>query len=114
MQRVLTFGATSAAAAEVAVLHARRGDRLHLVGRDPGKLARLAAGIVSAMDARADEVYVPGFWRLVMPVVRSMPEARSGSPAHPAFDIVYRTIESFDFAEDRARPTLQRQPTHLG
>jgi short-subunit dehydrogenase len=40
-----------------------------------GKPARVAAGIVAAMDAGAAEVYVPGFWRLVMPVVRSMPEA---------------------------------------
>jgi short-subunit dehydrogenase len=40
-----------------------------------GKPARVAAGIVAAMDAGAAEVYVPGFWRLVMPVVRNMPEA---------------------------------------
>lgn len=42
MQRVLVLGATSAIAAEVAVLHAARGDRLHLVGRNPDKLAELA------------------------------------------------------------------------
>lgn len=40
MQRVLVLGATSAIAAEVARLHARRGDRLHLVGRNEDKLAR--------------------------------------------------------------------------
>lgn len=40
-----------------------------------GKPAGVAANIVAAMDARADEVYVPGFWRLIMPVVRNMPEA---------------------------------------
>jgi short-subunit dehydrogenase len=43
MERVLIFGATSAIAAEVAVLHARRGDRLHLVGRNAAKLAAVAA-----------------------------------------------------------------------
>jgi len=43
MQRVLIFGATSAIAAEVAVLHAARGDRLHLVGRDPARLAAVVA-----------------------------------------------------------------------
>lgn len=42
MERVLILGATSAIAAEVAVLHARRGDRLHLVGRNPDKLAAVA------------------------------------------------------------------------
>lgn len=42
MDHVLIFGATSAIAAEVAALHAARGDRLHLVGRNPLKLARVA------------------------------------------------------------------------
>lgn len=41
--QVLIFGATSAVAAEVAVLCAERGDRLHLVGRSASKLAELAA-----------------------------------------------------------------------
>lgn len=42
MERVLILGATSAIAAEVAELHARRGDRLHLVGRSEDKLAGVA------------------------------------------------------------------------
>ena len=42
MQRVLILGATSAIAAEVALIHAARGDRLHLVGRNPSKLADVA------------------------------------------------------------------------
>jgi short-subunit dehydrogenase len=42
MQNVLIFGATSAIASEVAVTHAARGDRLHLIGRNPEKLARVA------------------------------------------------------------------------
>ena len=42
MQRkTLICGATSAIAAEVAALCAARGDRLYLIGRDPGKLAAL-------------------------------------------------------------------------
>lgn len=41
--RVLILGATSAVATEVAVLHALRGDILHLVGRNPEKLAAVAA-----------------------------------------------------------------------
>jgi decaprenylphospho-beta-D-erythro-pentofuranosid-2-ulose 2-reductase len=43
MDRVIIFGATSAIASEVAVLHAARGDALHLVGRSPEKLARVVA-----------------------------------------------------------------------
>ncbi len=42
MQHVLIFGATSAIAAEVAQIHAKRGDRLHLVGRSPDKLVEVA------------------------------------------------------------------------
>ena len=48
MARVLIFGATSAIAAEVAVLHAARGDSLHLIGRDPQKLEALAERVAGA------------------------------------------------------------------
>jgi len=41
-RQVIIFGATSAIAAEVAALCAARGDRLHLVARNAGKLAELA------------------------------------------------------------------------
>lgn len=56
MQRVLIFGATSAIAGEVARLHAQRGDRLLLVGRNPDKLAALRAslGPTDATTAAAD------------------------------------------------------------
>mgnify|MGYP001075694037 CR=1 FL=1 len=42
MKRVVILGATSAIASEVAQIHARRGDRLHLVGRNPQKLEEVA------------------------------------------------------------------------
>lgn len=42
MDRVLILGATSTIAAEVARVHAERGDRLHLVGRNGDKLADVA------------------------------------------------------------------------
>jgi short-subunit dehydrogenase len=56
MQRVLILGATSAVAREIAVLHARRGDRLHLVGRDPEKLASVVRACEGAecSSERAD------------------------------------------------------------
>ena len=43
MRRVIVFGATSAIAAEVIMLWAARGDRLHLVARDAHKLAAVVA-----------------------------------------------------------------------
>jgi len=42
VRHVLIFGATSAVAAEVAVLCAARGDRLHLVARNSEKLSEVA------------------------------------------------------------------------
>jgi decaprenylphospho-beta-D-erythro-pentofuranosid-2-ulose 2-reductase len=56
MQRTLILGATSAIAAEAAVIHATRGDRLHLVGRNAGKLATVAArcGRTAVTTAVAD------------------------------------------------------------
>jgi short-subunit dehydrogenase len=54
MQRVLILGATSAIAAEVAVMHAALGARLHLVGRNADKLADVARrchGVVVSTEA---------------------------------------------------------------
>lgn len=47
MRHILVFGATSAIAARVIASWAACGDRLHLVGRDPGKLAAVAAACPS-------------------------------------------------------------------
>ena len=61
MQRkTLICGATSAIAAEVAALCAARGDRLYLIGRDPGKLAalqqRCGEAVVGAVAADLNEL----------------------------------------------------------
>lgn len=48
MRRIIVFGATSAIAGEVIARWAARGDRLHLVGRDPDKLAAVAAACTGA------------------------------------------------------------------
>lgn len=45
---VVIFGATSAIAGEVAAIYARRGGRIHLVGRDPDKLAATVARTAGA------------------------------------------------------------------
>lgn len=47
MQRVLVLGATSAIAAAIAEIHARRGDALALVGRNPSKLEDVARRVGS-------------------------------------------------------------------
>jgi short-subunit dehydrogenase len=39
-----------------------------------GKPPAVAAGIVRAIDARVGEAYVPAFWRLIMPLVKAVPE----------------------------------------
>jgi short-subunit dehydrogenase len=58
VQSVLVLGATSAIAQEVARVHASRGDRLYLVGRDPAKLAalvtELGAAVVGSLVADFD------------------------------------------------------------
>jgi decaprenylphospho-beta-D-erythro-pentofuranosid-2-ulose 2-reductase len=51
-RRVLIFGATSAIAAQVARLYAARGARLYLVGRNPDKLAAVAAPLGAAVAGR--------------------------------------------------------------
>lgn len=43
MRRIVVFGATSAIAAPVLTRWAARGDRLHLIARDPARLAAIAA-----------------------------------------------------------------------
>ena len=48
MRHILVFGATSAIAARVIATWAARGDRLHLIGRDPVKLAAVAAACATA------------------------------------------------------------------
>jgi short-subunit dehydrogenase len=48
MANVLIFGATSAIAAEIAGSYAARGDRLHLVGRDPEKLSAVVKRCTAA------------------------------------------------------------------
>lgn len=54
MQRVLILGATSTIAAEVAAIHAARGDRLHLVGRNPEKLAAVVGRCPGATSEAFD------------------------------------------------------------
>lgn len=58
MQRILVFGATSTIAAHACRTWAARGDRLHLVGRDPAKLARVAADCAAAAPGGRDTTVI--------------------------------------------------------
>lgn len=51
MERVLLLGATSAIASEIATIHASRGARLHLIGRNPEKLERVVRRCEEARGA---------------------------------------------------------------
>jgi short-subunit dehydrogenase len=71
VDRVIVFGATSAIAAEIAAVYAGRGDALHLVGRNPDKLAALATRLAASNpqttqadldDLKANERLV---WRVI-------------------------------------------------
>lgn len=65
MRHILVFGATSAIAARVISTWAERGERLHLIGRDPDKLAAVAAacpspgGVTTASADLAELEQVP-------------------------------------------------------
>lgn len=54
-QQVAIFGATSAIAAEVARVYAKRDARLYLVGRSPDKLARLVAELAPCVAGSAQQ-----------------------------------------------------------
>lgn len=77
MDRVIIFGATSAIAKEVAAVYAARGDALHLVGRNPEKLAALASalGASNPQTTQADLDDLKANERLVWRVI----EARGGA-----------------------------------
>lgn len=74
MDRVIVFGATSAIAAEVAAIYAGRGDALHLVGRNPDKLAALASRLASSspQTTRADLDDLTANERLVWRVIEAL------------------------------------------
>lgn len=71
---MIVFGATSAIAAEVASVYAARGAALHLVGRNPDKLAALAARLESAhpQTTQADLDDLAANDRLVWRVIETL------------------------------------------
>src|SRR5688500_13925015 len=99
MPRVVIFGATSAIAADVAALHAARGDALHLVGRDPGKLAaleqRLARAAIRPQITRADFNDLDANAVLVARVLGELGGADTALVAHGVLGDQLETERSF-------------------
>lgn len=101
MEHVLIFGATSAIAAEVAGIHAARGDRLHLVGRNPEKLARVAERCRRAMvtTRTADLADLPANEALVRDCLAELGRVDAVLVAHGDLGDQLATERSFTEAE---------------
>lgn len=100
-QRVLILGATSAIASEVALRHAARGDRLHLVGRDPAKLAALARRCAPAevTTAQADFSELRSSEAVIEAAVAALGHVDRALIAHGDLGDQLRSEASFDEAE---------------
>lgn len=104
MERVLILGATSAIAAEVAILHARRGDRLHLVGRSDDKLAALVArctgeGTTDVSSRAADFADLAGNGPLAESAIAALGGLDRVLIAHGVLGDQLESERSFDEAE---------------
>lgn len=108
MQRVLILGATSAIAAEVAVRHARRGDRLHLVGRNPEKLAEVARRCAPAVvtTATADFAVLASNEAVIADAVAALGHVDAALIAHGDLGDQLASERSFDAAEATLRTNL--------
>ncbi|MDC0746753.1 SDR family NAD(P)-dependent oxidoreductase [Polyangium mundeleinium] len=101
MTRVLILGATSAVAAEVAQIHASRGDRLHLVGRNPEKLAAVAARCAEATVsvATADFGELGANERVITDAIATLGHVDVALIAHGDLGDQLASERSFDEAE---------------
>lgn len=105
MSRVVIFGATSAIAAEVAVLHARRGDRLLLVGRNAGKLSAVASrcGGTEVETKIADFSQLDRSAALVDGVISALGAVDTALIAHGDLGNQLESERSFEHAEEILR-----------
>lgn len=101
MRRVLILGATSTIATEVARIHARRGDRLHLVGRSPEKLVDTANACESAKvtTANADLTRTDRSDALIQEAIQAMGGVDTALIAHGDLGDQLETERSFVSAE---------------
>lgn len=108
MANVLILGATSAIATEVARLYARRGDRLHLIGRDPDKLrataARCTGGTVTTQTADFNELSQND--ALISSAINVLGTVDTVLIAHGLLSDQLLTEQSFEAAELSLRTNL--------
>lgn len=99
-RRTLILGANSAIAAEVATLCAARGDRLHLVGRDPTKLQTLVASLGPAVAGHecADLLDFAAAPALVQRAIASLGGLDRALLAHGYLGDQPRSEQDFDHA----------------
>jgi decaprenylphospho-beta-D-erythro-pentofuranosid-2-ulose 2-reductase len=107
-ERVLIVGATSAIAAEVAQIHAARGDRLHLLGRDPSKLADVSrrCAMTAVSSACADFGDPASNPRLISEAIAELGRVDRVLVAHGVLGNQLATERSFDEAEATLRVNL--------
>ena len=108
MSRVVIFGATSTIAAEVAVIHAERGDRLFLVGRNPDKLQAVAARCTGTevTTRAADFSQLERGAALVDDAIRSLGTIDTVLIAHGDLGDQLESERSFEHAEEILRTNL--------
>jgi short-subunit dehydrogenase len=101
MKRVAIFGATSAIAAEVARIHAERGDRLHLVGRNADKLREVArrCGGASVTTSSADFADLGGVGSIAEEAIRVLDGLDTAVVAHGDLGDQLASERSFAVAE---------------
>jgi decaprenylphospho-beta-D-erythro-pentofuranosid-2-ulose 2-reductase len=107
MKRVLILGATSAIAAHVAEIHARRGDRLYLVGRTESKLADVArrcstagtANVANVSTVVADFDALGANGDVIARAIATMGGIDTALIAHGALGDQIASEEDFDHAE---------------
>jgi short-subunit dehydrogenase len=101
MARVVIFGATSAIASEAALKYAARGDELHLVGRNPEKLAALQARCSGAHVSveRADFADLPANQAVVSRAFEALGAIDIALIAHGDLGDQLASERTFDAAE---------------
>lgn len=106
MERVLVLGATSAIAAEVAKLHAARGDRLHLVARTREKLDAVVAACPGATFEVADFDALDANEGVVERAIAALGQVDRAIIAHGALGDQLESERTFEAAEATLRTNL--------
>lgn len=106
MERVLVLGATSAIAAEVARIHASRGDKLHLVARTREKLDDVVAACPGATFEVADFDALDANAAVVARAIAALGHVDRVVIAHGALGDQLESERTFEAAEATLRTNL--------